>query len=98
MKIDRDEMAKPINPIRSSQIFQYVPCTYVIEPIGDLSLGFAFSKEAIAIVIQRRPQIFEEISWFVLMLIYTFLSRIFFLFLFFVAFSKNLNYMNSSNI
>ena len=44
MKIDRDEMAKPINPIRSSQIFQYVHCTYVIEPIGDLSLGFAFSK------------------------------------------------------
>ena len=44
MKIDRDEMAKPINPIRSSQIFQYVLCTYVIEPIGDLSLGFAFSK------------------------------------------------------
>ena len=44
MKIDRDEMAKPINPIRSSQIFQYVPCTYVIEPIGDLSLGCAFSK------------------------------------------------------
>ena len=45
MKIDRDEMAKPINPIRSSQIFQYLLCTYVIEPVGDLSLGFA--KEAI---------------------------------------------------
>ena len=45
MKIDRDEMAKPINPIRSSQIFQYVLCTtYVIELIGDLSLGFAFYK------------------------------------------------------
>ena len=44
MKIDRDEMAKPINPIRSSQIFQYVLCTYVTEPIRGLSLGFAFSK------------------------------------------------------
>ena len=29
MKIDRDEMAKPINPIRSSQIFQYVLLMYI---------------------------------------------------------------------
>ena len=76
-----------------------------LEPIGDLSLGFTFSKrgnkdemakqinpDKVQILTLRRPQ---KKSWFVLMLIcffkWEFLSI-------FVAFSKNLNYMNSSDI